>query len=106
MILSFLVGIIDSTDAPPAKKTDLELLSKSEVKFPDVDPESSDMTDYASDDSDDDDSSSLEQQDQKNIWDEINKLTPLGSKQTWLSKPNVNVPLKKEPRFVGFICTR
>ena len=51
MILSFLVGIIDSTDAPPAKKTDLELLSKSEVKFPDVDPESSDMTDYASDDS-------------------------------------------------------
>ncbi|CAH3174456.1 unnamed protein product [Porites lobata] len=60
---------------------------------------SSDMTDYQSDDSDDDDSSSLEQQDQKNIWDEINKLTPLGSKQTWLSKPNVNVPLKKESRY-------
>ena len=106
MILSFLVGITDSTDAPPAKKTDLELLSKREVKFPDVDPESSDMTDYVSDDSDDDDSSSLEQHDQKNIWDEINKLTPLGSKQIWLSKPNVNVPLKKEPRFVGFICRR
>ena len=104
MILSFLVGIIDSTEATPAKKTDLELLSKSEVRFPDVDPELSDMTDYASDDSDDDDSSSLEQQDEKNIWDEINELTPLESKQTWLSKPNV--PLKKEPRFVSFICMR
>ena len=106
MIWSFLAGIIDSTDAPPAKKTDLELLSKSEVKFPDVDPESSDMTDYASDDSDDDDSSSLEKEDQKSIWDEINKLTPLGSKRTWLSKSNVNVSLKKEPRFVGLICMR
>ena len=102
MILSFLVGITDSTDASPAKN----LLSKHEVMFPDADHEPPDMTDHASDDSGDDYSSSLEKQDQKSIWDEINTLTPLGSIQTWLSKPNVNVPAKKETRFVGFIYVR
>ena len=106
MMLSFLVGMTDSTDASPAKKSKLDLLSKHEVMFPDADHEPPDMTDHASDDSGDDYSSSLEKQDQKSIWDEINTLTPLGSIQTWLSKPNVNVPAKKETRFVGFIYVR
>ena len=90
MILSFLVGITDSTDASPAKKPNLDLLSKHEVMFPDVDHEPPDITDYASDDSGDDYSSSLEQQDQKSIWDEINTLTPLGSIQTMHPKRRIS----------------
>ena len=107
MLLSFLAGITGTTDASPTKTPNLGLTSHREVMFPDVYHEPPDMTDYASDDSDDeDDSSSLEHQDQKSIWNEINELTLLGSTQTWPSKPNANVPVKKEPRFVGLIYIR
>ena len=98
MILSFLVGITETTDASPTKTPNLGLTSQREVMFPDVYHEPPDASD---DSDDDDDSSSLEHQDQKSIWNEINELTLLESSQKWPSKPNGNVPVKKEPRFVG-----
>ena len=94
----FFEGNSDEIDAPMALNSAIKSLpSEHEMMFPDVDDAPRDMTDFP-DDLDEDDSASYE--DLVSIWDEINALTPLGSIQTWPSKPNKKVPVKKEPRFV------
>jgi len=91
----------DQTDASRGLKTEIPLLpSEQELTFPDLDDVARDVTDFP-DDLDEDDS--VSQEELSNVWEEINKLTPLGSVVTWPSKPNKKVPVKREPRLCNFI---
>ena len=87
----------DQTDAARGHKTaNPPLPSERELTFPDADDAPRDVTDFP-DDLDEDDSAS--QEGLSSVWEEINKLTPLGSVTTWPSKPNKKVPVKREPRL-------
>jgi len=91
----------DQTDASRGLKTEIPPLpSEQELTFPDLDDVARDVTDFP-DDLDEDDS--VSQEELSNVWEEINKLTPLGSVVTWPSKPNKKVPVKREPRLCNFI---
>lgn len=95
--LKFKSGTTDQTDASRDHKTAcLPLSSEQELTFPDLDDTSMDETDFP-DDLDEDDT--VSQEELSSVWEEINKLTPLGSIVTWPSKPNKKVPVKREPRY-------
>ena len=96
VFLLFQKGTTDQTDASRDHKTAcLPLSSEQELTFPDLDDTSMDVTDFP-DDLDEDDA--VSQEELSSVWEEINKLTPLGSVITWPSKPNKKVPVKREPR--------
>lgn len=91
----------DQTDALRGLKTaSPPLPSEQELTFPDLDDVARDVTDFP-DDLDKDDS--VSQEELSNVWEEIDKPTPLGSVVTWPSKPNKKVPIKREPRLCNFI---
>ena len=95
--LLFYKGAPDETDSSTVrKKARMSLPFEQELTFPDVDDVPLDETDFP-DDLDEDDA--VSQQDVFSVWEEINKLLPLGSPVEWISKPNKKVPTKKEPRF-------
>ena len=95
--LLFYKGAPDETDSSTVRKTaSMSLPFEQELTFPDVDDVPLDETDFP-DDLDEDDA--VSHQDVFSVWEEINKLLPLGSPVEWISKPNTKVPTKKEPRF-------
>lgn len=97
VFLLFHKGATDQTDASRGHKTACPPLpSEQELTFPDLDDAPKDVTDFP-DDLDEDDS--VSQEELSSVWEEINKLTPLGSVITWPSKPNKKVPVKREPRL-------
>ena len=104
VFLLFQKGTTDQTDSSRDHNTAcLPLSSEQELTFPDLDDTSVDETDFPDDDDDDedddDDDDAVSQEEVSSVWDEINKLTPLGSVVTWPSKPNKKVPVKREPRL-------
>ena len=97
VFLLFQKGTTDQTDSSRDHKTAcLPLPSEQELTFADLDDASVDVTDFP-DDLDEDDA--VSQEELSSVWEEINKLTPLGSVVTWPSKPNKKVPVKREPRL-------
>ena len=103
VFLLFQKGTTDQTDALRDHETAcLPLPCKQELTFPDLDDTPMDMNDFP-DDLDEDDSGS--QEELSSVWEEINKLTPLGCVVTWPSKPNKKVPVKREPRLSKMTCS-
>ena len=99
--LLFDQGAPDESDSSTVRKTaPMSHPFEQELPFPDVDDAPLDETDFP-DDLDED--GGVSQQDLPSVWEEINKLLPLGSVVEWLSKPNKKVPAKKEPRLYKVI---
>lgn len=97
VFLLFHKGATDEIDASRVRKTArMTLPSHQELTFRDVDDTPTDVTDFPGDLHED---GSVSQQGRCSVWEDINKLTPLGSVITWPSKPNKKVPVKKEPRL-------
>lgn len=95
--LLFHKAAADQTDASRSHKTAYPPLPpEEELKFLDADDAPGDETDFP-DDLDEDDS--VSRKELSSVWEEINKLTPLGSVIDWPSKPNKKVPVMREPRL-------